>query len=219
MTGWWVHRLWNDSPVILFSWIFWVITSIVLHELGHGFAAVWQGDPTPRLRGRLTVNPVVHIPPFGWLLFAFAGITWGLMPIDPRLLRHGRASQALVTFAGPAVNLVLALVLLTALVFWQRYGPTSGAFADNFATFLIYGGLLNTLLFFFNLMPLPPLDGCMLLACAFRPVRRLLEDPRVWNVGFAALIILGLLGFFEFMSTFAAKAAGAYHDWLSRLVR
>ena len=100
MSDWWVHRYYHADPIYLFAWIGWVIASIVLHELGHGIVAERQGDPTPRALGRLTLNPGVHIPGMAWVLFAFLGFTWGVMPIDPRYFRHGRWSRALVAAAG-----------------------------------------------------------------------------------------------------------------------
>lgn len=196
MTDWWVHRLWQADPILLVSWVFWVILSITLHELGHGYAAEREGDDTPRALGRLTLNPAVHIPPFAWLLFALIGITWGLMPINPRNFRRGRLSRAIVAAAGPAVNLSLAIVLLTAAAAWERYSTAPQATHDAVMTILEIGGRLNIVLALFNLLPLPPLDGSAILAAIVRPIDRLLSDPQVSNYAFVALFILVFLGAF-----------------------
>ena len=84
-----------------------VVISITLHELGHGAAALWQGDETPRLLGHMTLDPRAHMPPISWGLLLLVGIAYGLMPVNPSRFRskHG---DALVAFAGPAVNLILA---------------------------------------------------------------------------------------------------------------
>jgi len=215
MSDWWVHRLYYADPLMLVAWIGWVIASIVLHELGHGFAAERQGDPTPRRLGHLTLNPAVHIPTFAWILFAFAGITWGVMPIDPGNFRHGRRSRALVAFAGPAVNIALALILMTALVLWIKYSTAQPGLHHGVITVLETGAFVNVLLAIFNLLPLPPLDGSAILATAFRPVERWLRDPRVLNGGFAILIIAGMLGGFGFMQFVGRWIIVTFVSWLA----
>lgn len=199
MSDWWVHRYYHADPIYLFAWIGWVIASIVLHELGHGIVAERQGDPTPRALGRLTLNPGVHIPGMAWVLFAFLGFTWGVMPIDPRYFRHGRWSRALVAAAGPAVNLALAMILLVALTLWLKYGSASPAVFSGVTTVLEVGALVNLVLLLFNLMPFPPLDGSAILAAAVPPIDRWFRDPAVLNAGFVIIMILGLVGMFDFI--------------------
>jgi Zn-dependent protease len=203
MSDWWVHRFYHADPIFLFAWIAWVIASIVLHELGHGIVAERQGDPTPRALGKMTLNPAEHIPPMAWVLFAFLGFTWGVMPIDPRNFRHGRWSRALVAAAGPAVNLVLAMTLLLALTLWLKYASASPAIFSGVTTVLVVGAKVNLVLLLFNLMPFPPLDGSAILAAAVPPIDRWFRDPRVLNAGFAIIMILGLLGMFGFIQTAA----------------
>ncbi|MBX3355500.1 MAG: site-2 protease family protein [Phycisphaeraceae bacterium] len=197
MTDWWVHRYWAADPVLLIAWIVWVVVSIVLHELGHGYAAEREGDPTPRRSGHLTLNPAVHIPPFAWVLFAFVGITWGLMPVRPENFRRGRVSEAIVAVAGPLVNigLALALILLTAL--WMRFGTGSPQTLAGVYTFLIVGASLNITLALFNMLPLPPLDGSRILGALVPPLEKWLLEPRVQTGAFAVLIIMAMLGLFS----------------------
>ena len=89
MTGsWWVQRIYDEGGfVLLFTWVIWVLGSIVLHELSHGWAALWEGDDTPRRLHRLTINPWVHMGPTSLIVFAVLGIAWGLMPVDPSRFR------------------------------------------------------------------------------------------------------------------------------------
>ena len=92
------------------AFLFWGLAAIVLHELGHGFAAVWQGDDTPRREGRLTLNPLVHM---GWLSIVFlclVGIAWGSMPTDPSRFRWGRKGRVFVALAGPAAQPIEVLL-------------------------------------------------------------------------------------------------------------
>ena len=88
MHGWWMADLWQQNPMLLCSWVFWVILSICLHELGHGYAAIKCGDDTPRLSGHMTLNPIVHMGVPSLVMFAIVGIAWGMMPVDPSRFRR-----------------------------------------------------------------------------------------------------------------------------------
>ena len=80
--GWWVTDALSVSPVLLISWVVWVIGSIVLHELAHGWAAISRGDRTPIERGHMTWNPLIHMGGMSLLVFAVVGIAWGMMPVN-----------------------------------------------------------------------------------------------------------------------------------------
>lgn len=165
MNGWWVAELWFQDPPTLVSWIFWVIASITLHELGHGWAALRAGDDTPRRTGHMTWNPVVHIGWFGLIAFAIFGLAWGVMPVNPSRFR-GRHDEAKVAFAGPAMNLSLAALCILLGALWLRFGMAGAAPAvlrENLWTFFVIGSSVNMLLFILNLIPLPPLDGSRIL--------------------------------------------------------
>jgi len=150
-----------------------LILSIVLHETAHGYVANWLGDPTARLSGRLTLNPLPHIDLVGsvivpgLLYLTNAGIFFGWakpVPYNPYNLRNQKWGEALVAAAGPATNLLIALIF----GFLMRFAAASlGAPALAVAAYVVY---INILLAFFNLIPLPPLDGSKVLA-AFLPPR------------------------------------------------
>ncbi len=204
MSGWWVHQLWQQGRATeLVAWIFWVIASITLHELAHGWVATAEGDDTPKKLGRLTVNPVVHMGVPSIVLFLLIGIAWGLMPINPSKFRHGRLGRILVSLAGPAMNVVLALIALAGI----RLGATG-----ELRAFLFVGGYLNIVLFAFNLIPIPPLDGSTVLRALSPAIARLYTRPQAGLFGMALLLVVFLSGLgnslFDAAQNLAAAIAG-----------
>ena len=194
MGNWWVHNLYQAGQhVELVSQIFWVIFSITLHELAHGWMALWEGDDTPRTSGHMTANPVVHMGVPSLIMFALAGIAWGQMPVNPtRFRRHGRRlGDAIVSAAGPAMNLLIALLCLIALVLWLKFGDATGdTLYRNAATFLFYGIGLNLILAPFNLLPIPPLDGSRILAGFSRRAEALFSQPNASTIGLMAFLLI-----------------------------
>ena len=144
-----------------------IVVSLALHEWGHAYVADRLGDNTPRSEGRVTLNPLVHIDPIGTLLLPFLGamgffgsfgvIGWA-KPVytNPRNFKNGVRDQALVTIAGPAMNLILAFAATVAAAVAHRFFPTV---VPLFRTILS----LNVALTVFNLLPVPPLDGSKFL--------------------------------------------------------
>src|SRR6185295_9507955 len=161
-----------------------LLFAMVLHEYAHGWVADKCGDPTAKLQGRLTMNPLAHIDPFGTVILPLLCL---LMPggfflgwakpvqIDPRLMRQPRRDMALVAAAGPAMNLALAVgsALLFALLlsidptigsYWSKseVTPPPDTWRQMFllpiAVMSVYSVLINVLLMLFNLLPIPPLD-------------------------------------------------------------
>jgi Zn-dependent protease len=209
-TGWWVHNLYEQSPVLLASWVFWVLLSIMLHELAHGWAAIWQGDDTPRFANRMNLNPLTHMGVTSLIFFALTGFAWGMMPIDPSRFRWGRRGEAAVAVAGPLMNIALAAIALTALGLWLARGPVRSQVFDNIQIFLYTGGWLNLFLAAFNLLPIPPLDGARILAGLSRPARDVIESPQVMQFGWIAIFALSMVGFFGPIQAFTHQTAIAY---------
>ena len=134
-----------------------VLIALPIHEFAHAFVAVKLGDPTPRLQGRYTLNPFVHIDPMGALLIFVAGFGWA-KPVqwDPdNINTNWRRGVFLVAAAGPLSNLLLAVI---SVILWRLLGAS-----DWLATFLFNFATINVLLFVFNLLPIPPLDGSHVL--------------------------------------------------------
>lgn len=143
-----------------------LIISVILHEVSHGFMADRLGDPTARLQGRLTLNPLKHIDPVGSiivpLITSFFGFTFGWakpVPYNPYNLKNRRQGEFLIALAGPASNLLIALIFGTII----RFTATAGNINSPFMTVITYIVLINIVLAVFNLIPLPPLDGSKLL--------------------------------------------------------
>jgi Zn-dependent protease len=191
---WWVHDLWMSGRGIeLVSWIFWVIASITLHELAHGWAAIWEGDDTPLTTGHMTANPVVHMGVPSIIAFLIIGIAWGMMPVNPYRFRHGKWGRILVSFAGPAMNLLIAFVVLTIL------GCITNPQVEqtNVKAFLLLGGFLNLILFALNMLPVPPLDGSSILANLSTTIGGWYRHPQAQMAGlllFFALIWSNMFG-------------------------
>ena len=181
-----------------------IIFSAVIHEVMHGVAADRLGDPTARYAGRLTLNPIPHLDPFGSvilpLILAFSGssffFAWAKpVPYNPFNLRPGRFSEAVVAAAGPASNIAIALIAGLMI----RTGLFAGATS---ALLLIV--VVNVMLCIFNLIPVPPLDGSKILS-AFLP-RSLAHGYDTWRtkmemnpflgMGLVLLIIIVLGGKF-----------------------
>jgi len=147
------------------------VPSIILHEISHGVVALYFGDDTAKRAGRLTLNPVAHVDPFGTvllpaLLILSGGPVFGYakpVPVNPNQLRHPRNEGLLVSLAGPAVNIVLAAAAAVGLHAVRGIGTTRDVIFEF--------GLANVFLAAFNLIPLPPLDGSAV-------VERLL--PKAW---------------------------------------
>lgn len=146
-----------------------VIIAITFHEFAHALAADKLGDDTPRNQGRLTLNPLAHIDPFGFLMLIFVHFGWGKpVEINPRNFKRNRsmsAQEAIVALAGPLMNLILAIVLTIILFAIVTFAP---GFVLTTVGYLILIALrmaisVNIGLGVFNLVPLPPLDGSKIL--------------------------------------------------------
>jgi len=134
-----------------------VLFTISIHEYAHGQMADWLGDDTARRSGRLTLNPIRHIDPMGALCMLFLRFGWAKpVPINPGRFKNRKRDTILVSLAGPISNLGLATLLILAS---KLYFP-SNLYAIDTMLFLIY---VNLGLGFFNLLPLPPLDGSKIL--------------------------------------------------------
>ncbi len=183
-----------------------LIFSIILHEVAHGYAAQALGDPTARLAGRLTLNPVSHIDPIGsilipaMLVLTHAGIMFGWakpVPYNPYNLRNQRWGEAIVAGAGVATN--LAIAVLFALV--ARFAAVQGL--SEFASLAAVVVLVNLSLGLFNLIPIPPIDGYTVLRGvlphkASMAMARFEERMRAGGI-FTLIIVLILLT--QFFST------------------
>lgn len=139
------------------------ILAFAYHEFAHAIVADRLGDPTPREHGRITLNPFPHLSVFGLIMLFLVGFGWAVTPVNPSRLRGNyRRSMALVAIAGPCANLAMAILWALPL----RLGLVEPSFAEIIPTpfqVLWAGVSINILLFAFNLIPIPPLDGFTIL--------------------------------------------------------
>lgn len=179
----------QTDPQHYFAVILVVIISISLHELAHGFTAMACGDRTPEETGHITLNPMVHIPPISWVLLFVAGFSFGLMPVDPTRLR-GKYAESLVAVAGPVTNLALALLGMIGLGVWLRFFELDRDNHMVMNAFMLVTTLceLNLVMFAFNLIPTPPLDGSRIAANLFPGYRRALDEPTMQGIFYALTI-------------------------------
>lgn len=149
-----------------------LVYSAILHEIAHGYMAERFGDPTARLAGRITLNPKNHIDPLMSILLPLVLILSGSpvifgaakpVPIDPFNLKEGRKDIALVALAGPATNIILAIIASIAVHILAAF-PTTGFVFEFLYFFLLTIVKINLLLAIFNLLPIPPLDGSKVFA-------------------------------------------------------
>jgi Zn-dependent protease len=140
-----------------------VVPSIILHEISHGVVALWFGDDTAKRAGRLTLNPIAHVDPFGTIIMPALLILSGApvfgfakpVPVNVNRLRHPRDQGLIVSLAGPATNLVLVALATVSYRVWRPAGTVREV--------VLTVGLANVVLAVFNLIPIPPLDGSAVL--------------------------------------------------------
>jgi Zn-dependent protease len=174
-----------------------LLFSVMIHEVAHGYVALLNGDPTARLSGRITLNPIPHIDPIGTillpaiLLLTGSRILFGWarpVPVNPSYFRDYRLGEITTSFAGPASNLLLALLFSYLLRF--------GVGGPGLLLLAYYGCTINIFLAIFNLIPIPPLDGSHLVS-AFLPYRLLQYYQYLEPVGFIIILLLfysGIMG-------------------------
>lgn len=173
--------------------------SVILHEVAHGAVAYRLGDDTAKRAGRLTLNPIAHVDPFGTIILPLlmALSTFGVfgyakpVPVNPRQLRNPRQHSLYVALAGPVTNIALAVG--AAVVFRALFG--AGSAASVIPTFLVFLVFVNLTLAAFNLLPVPPLDGSALVerVLPHRWWPRYLRI-RQWSMGILLLLVLAVPG-------------------------
>lgn len=183
-----------------------MMLGMVCHEVAHGWAAWRMGDPTARAQGRLTLNPLVHLDPMGSLMFVITALTspfvlgWARpVPVDARWFRKPSRDMMLVSFAGPCTNFILAVmfaVLLKVLVHVLPHQMQQGIFFEFFLNMSAIGIWINFTLGWFNLIPVPPLDGSHILAGLLPPAlaRQYHQIGRYGIIVVLILLASGILG-------------------------
>lgn len=180
--------LFTDPRMFLF-WIIALVVAVTIHEFSHAFAADKLGDPTPRIQGRLTLNPLAHLDPLGTLMLLLVRFGWGRpVQFDPFNLANPRRDAAIISFAGPASNLILASLLALFFRLSVNFNQVPLLVFEILAP-IIY---LNVLLAVFNLVPIHPLDGGKILVWLLPPELARDWDRILQQYGLALLLILVL---------------------------
>lgn len=152
----------NLSPVSFVITFFCLIVAVTIHEFSHAFAADKLGDPTPRLQGRITLNPLVHLDPIGTIMILLIGFGWGKpVQFDPYNLRNMRKDSAIISFAGPCSNFIIAIfcsILIKLFIMFHILKFDTIGF-ELIATIVSQMIQMNVVLGVFNLLPVHPLDG------------------------------------------------------------
>lgn len=186
-------------------WALPVLLAIVLHEVAHGKVADMLGDDTARWMGRLTLNPISHIDPIGTVLIPLVLLVMGSpflfgyakpVPVNFNKLRNPKRDMVLVALAGPLTNLALAIA--SALLLWVAFHmPESMRWvAEPLAMMCQASILINVVLFVFNLLPIPPLDGGR-VAVGLLPKHLAYQLERIEPYGFFIIIGLLVMGVFQ----------------------
>ncbi|HVM25805.1 MAG TPA: site-2 protease family protein [Candidatus Limnocylindrales bacterium] len=165
-----------------------LVIGITFHEFSHAFLADQLGDHRPRALGRVSLNPARHIEPMGALVFVLAGFGWGRpVPVNVYALRPGPVGMAIVAAGGPIANVIVATV--AAIVYRVLDAGGMGGFALELTFFVVF---YNLVLAFFNLLPIPPLDGYNALL-AFLPPRAAFTVQRYAPYGIIVILLLVFL--------------------------
>jgi Zn-dependent protease len=197
------------------TWVLPVIFAVTFHEAAHGFVAYRFGDDTAARAGRMTLNPLSHVDPFGTvllpaLLFISSGFLFGYakpVPVNFGRLHHPRRDMVLVALAGPVMNIVLALIS-SLLFFGVAWVPSSGT--QWAAANLVHSVQLNAVLCVFNMLPFPPLDGGR-VAVGILPRFLALPLARVEPYGMMILLLL-------FVVSYAGASLGLGFNLLGLLI-
>ena len=184
-----IQQLLITAPPFLFA--------LTFHELAHGYTAWKLGDPTAKEEGRLTMNPLKHLDPFGVLAFIIMKIGWAKpVPVNPRYFRNPQQGMLLTALAGPAANILLAFISAFLVKLIEMIPLSSQLMYDLFKPMydmMIASVWINVMLAVFNILPIPPLDGSKVLMGVLPPDKA--EGyARLEPYGFILLLILFYMG-------------------------
>lgn len=171
-----------------------VVIGLTIHEYAHAFAAWRLGDATAKEQGRLTLNPLKHIDPLGFLFLVVAGFGWAKpVSFDKTRLSKPRRDEAIIAAAGPFSNLLLALLISVVIRLLLLVIPyTEGGVYASFLNLLLHVVYINYGLMVFNLIPIPPLDGSHVLFTMIHIAPEI--EARLYKYGTIALFVVIMIG-------------------------
>ncbi len=168
-----------------------LIMSLSVHEYAHARVSTAFGDPTPGNQGRLTLNPLAHLDPIGTLMLVVAGFGWARpVMIDDRYYKNRNLGLILTSLAGPLTNLAITVVILFLFKLIFLFQVVNSAFIASLFQILQQAAFLNVMLFVFNMIPIPPLDGSRLVTAALHKRPDLVVPYNRYGGYFLLIIIL-----------------------------
>lgn len=171
-----------------------LLIALTVHEYAHARVAVALGDPTPRFEGRLTLNPIAHLDPFGLIMLWLVQFGWAKpVSVNPRNFKNGRQGMMFVSLAGPGANLITAFAAMIILVIFSNMGIREYWIMTTLKLICSY----NVMFAVFNMLPIPPLDGSKVLM-NYLPGRLAYQYESYSQYGsliLMGLIVLGVVGF------------------------
>lgn len=173
-----------------------IIIGITFHEAAHGYVSHWLGDPTPKNQGRLSLNPLSHIDPMGFIALLLVGFGWGKpVMIDPRYYKNPKRDELLVSLAGVTTNLIIAIIfaVIQILLIEAGIAYSLGSTWNMLNLMIQYVVFVNLVLMCFNLLPIPPLDGFSVITQLF-DLRRYDWYYKLYSNGFFILMALVFIG-------------------------
>lgn len=175
-----------------------IIVGLSFHEFAHALASNAFGDPTPKMQGRLTINPAKHIDPFGFVALILCGFGWGIpVQIDNRYYKRPRLNEFIVSIAGVTMNFLIAILFAVitrfAISTWGREVVLDDSIQGLITKILLYVVMVNITLMVFNLIPVPPLDGFGLVTELFN-LRKTSWYYTVYQYGGVILLLMLLFG-------------------------
>jgi Zn-dependent protease len=184
------------------------LMAVVFHEFAHGLVARLWGDRTAQEHGRLTLNPGAHVDPIGTIAFPLMNMILGInlligwarpVPIDPRRFRKFRPGLFFVSFAGPAMNFLLAMISALIFAALEAFVPDTFYLKEPFSLMAQTSVFLNYALGLFNLLPIPPLDGGKIVE-SMLPLKAAVQFEQLARYGFFIILALLFMGAFQVLS-------------------
>ena len=204
-----IQRLFDD-PRSFFMLTFIVVFSVCLHEYSHAQVALWMGDSTAADRGHLTLNPLKQMGFFSILMLLILGFAWGAVPVNPARMKN-KYGRLLTSFAGPAVNLILFALA------WIFFGITCNLQNAPHSAMIFLGlfGLMNFVLFVFNMLPVPGLDGWNI--CTWFFPKLAMPNSEVVKGAMVILIFVAFM-FVSYLFQFAQSVMQTASDFFQQIM-